>query len=172
MFPFARHVSERGQRDTRMEFRSKSKKARTLKSSMRPFADRICSKLTTFRSPHPETRRGVQTDTLPRVFARSAASCRHSCNRCTATSLQKHPTFMGIFEGVPITVISSRPETTAGASKAELTITPQPALAPSPQPQPAPTPRALPSEPVAQRGQNWTPVWSAPLTVDRSWVGN
>src|SRR5882762_8725861 len=34
----------------------------------------------------------------------------------------------------------------------------QPALAPSPQPRPAPTARALPPEPVAQGGQNWTPI--------------
>src|SRR5206468_10398256 len=46
---------------------------------------------------------------------------------------------------------------TAGASKAATTIT-QPALAPSPQPRPAPTARALPPKPVAQRGQNWTPI--------------
>src|ERR1700761_8223836 len=46
---------------------------------------------------------------------------------------------------------------TAGDSKAATTIT-QPALAPSPQPRPAPTRRALPSKPVAQRGQNWTPI--------------
>jgi hypothetical protein len=31
-------------------------------------------------------------------------------------------------------------------------------LAPSPQPRPAPTARALPPEPVAQEGQNWTPI--------------
>ena len=29
---------------------------------------------------------------------------------------------------------------------------------PSPQPRPAPTARALPPEPVAQEGQNWTPI--------------
>jgi len=34
----------------------------------------------------------------------------------------------------------------------------QVALAPSPQPQPAPTARALPPKPVAQEGQNWTPI--------------
>src|SRR3974390_3731181 len=45
-----------------------------------------------------------------------------------------------------------------GASKTEPTITRKPALAPSPQPRPAPTVRALPPEPVAQRGQNWTPI--------------
>src|SRR4051812_25437885 len=39
-----------------------------------------------------------------------------------------------------------------------MTITLQPALAPSPQPRPAPTARALPPEPVAQKGQNWTPI--------------
>src|SRR5712675_3279756 len=47
---------------------------------------------------------------------------------------------------------------TAGDSRAELTINRQPALAPSPQPRPAPTARALPSEPVARGGQNWTPI--------------
>ena len=56
------------------------------------------------------------------------------------------------------TAISSRLATTAGASRAEQTITRQPALAPSPQPRPAPTARALPPEPVAQGGQNWTPI--------------
>jgi hypothetical protein len=47
---------------------------------------------------------------------------------------------------------------TAGASRAELTITRQPALAPSPQPRPAPTARALPLKHAVQRGQNWTPI--------------
>src|ERR1700704_118026 len=46
---------------------------------------------------------------------------------------------------------------TAGDSKAATTIT-QPALVSSPQSRPAPTRRALPSKPVAQRGQNWTPI--------------
>jgi tripartite-type tricarboxylate transporter receptor subunit TctC len=50
------------------------------------------------------------------------------------------------------------PATTVGASRAEQTITRQPALGPSPQPRPAPTARALPPEPVAQEGQNWTPI--------------
>ena len=50
-----------------------------------------------------------------------------------------------------------KPETTAGASKAELTIN-QPALAPSPQPRPAPTARALPPELVTQRGPFWMPI--------------
>src|SRR5437879_2325757 len=44
---------------------------------------------------------------------------------------------------------------TAGASRAELTITRQPALAPSPQPRPAPTARAL----IAQSGERWGPSW-------------
>src|SRR6266478_4342461 len=46
---------------------------------------------------------------------------------------------------------------TAGDSKVATTIT-QPALVSSPQSRPAPTRRALPSKPVAQRGQNWTPI--------------
>src|ERR1700732_5220505 len=46
---------------------------------------------------------------------------------------------------------------TAGASRAELTITLQPALAPSPQPRPAPTGRALPPV-VDQEGQSWMPI--------------
>src|SRR6516162_4111271 len=56
------------------------------------------------------------------------------------------------------TAISSKPETTAGASRTVLTITKQPALAPSPQPRPAPTARALPSALVAQRGPFWAPI--------------
>src|SRR6476619_2277532 len=47
---------------------------------------------------------------------------------------------------------------TAGASKAEPTITRQPALAPSPQPRPAPTARSLPPKHAATGGQNWTPI--------------
>src|SRR5262249_44042661 len=58
----------------------------------------------------------------------------------------------------PITVTSSKPATTAGASRAAPTIKTQPALAPSPQPRPAPTARALPPELVAREGQNWTPI--------------
>src|SRR3981081_3228068 len=46
---------------------------------------------------------------------------------------------------------------TAGDSKSA-TTTPQPGLVSSPQSRPAPTRRALPSKPVAQRGQNWTPI--------------
>ena len=42
-------------------------------------------------------------------------------------------------------------------SKAATTIT-YPALTMSPQSWPAPTRRALPLNPVAQRGQNWTPI--------------
>ena len=42
--------------------------------------------------------------------------------------------------------------------KFEPTITRPPALAPPPQPRPAPTGRALPPKPVAQGGQNWTPI--------------
>jgi hypothetical protein len=52
----------------------------------------------------------------------------------------------------PTTAISSRPAMTVGASEAATTIT-QPALATSPQPRPAPTRRALPPNPVDQRGQ-------------------
>src|SRR6476646_9697458 len=47
---------------------------------------------------------------------------------------------------------------TAGASKAEPTITRQPALAPSPQPRPAPTARSLPPKHAATGGQNCTPI--------------
>ncbi len=45
----------------------------------------------------------------------------------------------------------------AGDSKAA-TMIKQPALATSPQSRPAPTTRALPSNLVVQRGQNWTPI--------------
>lgn len=55
------------------------------------------------------------------------------------------------------TATSSRPATTAGGSKAETTITP-PALVSPPLSRPAPTRRALPANPAAQRGQNWTPM--------------
>ena len=58
----------------------------------------------------------------------------------------------------PITATSSKPEMTAGASRAAPTIAPQLALAPSPQPRPAPPARALPPGLVEQGGQNWTPV--------------
>src|SRR5580700_2833495 len=64
----------------------------------------------------------------------------------------------------PITAISSKPETTVGASRAVAMITKQPALAPSPQPRPAPTARALPSELVAQRGPFWMPIRGPNLT--------
>src|SRR6516164_6815535 len=46
---------------------------------------------------------------------------------------------------------------TAGDSKAATTIK-RPALVSSPQSRPAPTSRALPSNPAAQRGQNWKPM--------------
>src|SRR6185437_6204019 len=49
------------------------------------------------------------------------------------------------------------PATIAGGSKAETTITP-PALVSPPLSRPAPTRRALPANPAAQRGQNWTPM--------------
>src|SRR5215813_11173614 len=57
-----------------------------------------------------------------------------------------------------------------------MTITLQPALAPSPQPRPAPSARALPPKPVAQGGQNWTPIrgqnWAPIDKLNRwSWVG-
>ena len=54
---------------------------------------------------------------------------------------------------------SSRPATTAGASRAEPTITPQPALAPSPQPRPPPTGRALIVQNVERRRPSWMPIW-------------
>src|SRR5712691_10324715 len=47
---------------------------------------------------------------------------------------------------------------TAGASRAELTITLQPALAPSPQPRPAPTGRALIVRNVGKGGPFWMPI--------------
>src|SRR5262249_26070695 len=53
---------------------------------------------------------------------------------------------------------SSRPATTAGASRAAQTIKSPPALAPSSQPRPAPTARALPPKPAAQRGPFWMPI--------------
>src|SRR3954463_14920279 len=58
----------------------------------------------------------------------------------------------------PTTATSSRPATTAGASRAEPTITPQLALAPSPQPRPAPTGRALIVQNVERRGPSWMPI--------------
>ena len=70
----------------------------------------------------------------------------------------------------PTTAISSKPETTAGASRAVATITKPPALAPSPQPRPAPTARALPSGLVAQGGQNCTPIRGQICKpIDRQW---
>ena len=73
------------------------------------------------------------------------------------------------FEGTPINqtlvndlagggFIAQQRNAVLAASRAATTITRQPALAPSPQPRPAPTVRALPPKPVAQRGQNWTPI--------------
>src|ERR1700693_6149162 len=47
---------------------------------------------------------------------------------------------------------------TAGASRAAMTITPQPALAPSPQPRPAPTGRALIAQNVEKGGPFWMPI--------------
>ena len=58
---------------------------------------------------------------------------------------------------------------TAGASRAEATITRQPALAPSPQPRPAPTARALIVRNVGRGGPYWMPIrgpfWT-PIDMD------
>ena len=56
---------------------------------------------------------------------------------------------------------------TAGASKAETTITHQPALAPSPQPRPAPTAQALIGQNVERGGPFWMPIWGPdPKPID------
>jgi DNA replication protein DnaC len=57
----------------------------------------------------------------------------------------------------PIVATSSRLATIAGDLKAAMT-TKQPALVSPPQSRPAPTRRVLPANPVALRGQNWTPM--------------